>query len=160
TDAFRSVGRIVEFDDNDNYFKLRRISICGWLFTMNAEYSRKYQPIELNIDDCTDGFPAHLLGCGYLLRIIFWDLLINSQPAVEGDCKITVQVTTDSKDVHLLVIDNGGGFPEELMGVAFQERFSGNGAHRGRGLLEVQDAVRQLHGRAQLVPYHPGEYRV
>ncbi len=96
----------------------------------------------------------------YLLRIIFWNLWINAQQAVQGDCRITVRATTEGKTVQLLLIDNGGGFPPEMVGVAFYERYSQNGVYRGRGLLEVQDAVQRLRGKASLEQCSPGEYRI
>ena len=71
-----------------------------------------------------------------------------------------VRVTISAKNVDLLIVDNGDGFPQELHGVIFQERYSAKGAHRGRGLLEVQEAVQRLRGKAQLVQYRPGDFRV
>jgi hypothetical protein len=74
SDAFQSVGRVVEFDADDNYFKLRLISICSWLETMNAEYGRKYQPIALTIKECSKGMPVQIVASDYLLWIVFWNL--------------------------------------------------------------------------------------
>jgi sensor histidine kinase regulating citrate/malate metabolism len=94
------------------------------------------------------------------LYTIFWNLWINAHQAVDGDCKIMVRAMLNAKQIDLLIVDNGSGFPQELVGVVFQERYSAKGAHRGRGLLEVQDAVHQLRGKAQLVPYGLGDFRV
>ena len=160
SDAFKSVGRIVEFDADDHHFKLRLISICDWLRIMNDEYGKKYERVVLSIEDYSNGALIHVLASDYLLRIIFWNLWINSQQAVDSDCKIKVIVTTDRKEVHLLIVDSGNGFSQELLGVVFQEKYSGKRTHRGRGLLEVQDAIQQLHGKAQLVQYRLGDFRV
>jgi sensor histidine kinase regulating citrate/malate metabolism len=71
-----------------------------------------------------------------------------------------VRVTINAKEVNLLIVDNGNGLPPDLREVAFQERYSAKGVHRGRGLLEVQDAIQQLRGKAQLVQYRSGDFRI
>jgi signal transduction histidine kinase len=160
SDAFKRVGRIVEFDADDHFFKFRSISICSWLKIMNDEYGKKYQPVVMIIEENSSSSPIHILASDYLLYTIFWNLWINSHQAVDDDCKITVRVMLNANQVNLLIVDNGHGFSQELVGVVFQERYSANGVHRGRGLLEVQDAVHQLRGKAQLVPYRLGDFRV
>ena len=160
SDAFKRLGRIVEFEADDHYFKLRSISICSWLKIMNDEYSKKYEPVFMSIEENSDGAPIQILASNHLLYTIFWNLWINSHQAVDGECKIMVRVMLRAKQVDLLLVDNGNGFSQELLEVVFQERYSAKGAHRGRGLLEVQDAVHQLRGKAQLVPYRPGDFRV
>jgi signal transduction histidine kinase len=160
SDALKRVGRIVELDADDHYFKLRPISICSWLKIMNDEYGKKYQPVSMSIEDNSNSIPIQVLASDHLLYTIFWNLWINSQQAVDGGCNITVSVTANANEVNLLIVDNGNGFSQELREVAFQERYSDKGAHRGRGLLEVQDAIQQLRGKAQLVQYRPGDFRV
>jgi signal transduction histidine kinase len=160
SDAFRNVGNVVEFDAGENHFRLRSVSVCGWLEAMNAEYARKYQPVALTIDSRLGNDGDRIVASDYLLRIIFWNLWINAQQAVEGDCRITVRATSDGKEVHLLLIDNGSGFLPEMVDVAFYERYSQNGTYRGRGLLEVQDAVQRLRGTARLEQLRPREFRV
>jgi hypothetical protein len=71
SDAFKSVGRIIEFDADDHYFKLRPISICSWLKIMNAEYGKKYQPVVLGIEDNSNGTPIRILASDHLLHTIF-----------------------------------------------------------------------------------------
>jgi signal transduction histidine kinase len=160
SDAFKSVGKLVEFDADDQYFKLRPVSICSWVRTMNDEYGKKYEPISLRFEGNPNGALAQIQASNYLLHSIFWNLWINSHQAVENDCEIRVRVTISPKEVDLLIIDNGDGFPPKLLGVIFQERYSSQGAHRGRGLLEVQEAVQRLRGKAQLVQCSPGDFRV
>lgn len=159
-DAFTKVGNIVEFDADESHFKLRPVSVCGWLEAMNVEYGRKYQPISLTINSQLGKDEDRIVASDYLLRIIFWNLWINAQQAVQGDCRIVVRATINGRDVQLLVSDNGSGFPPEMVGVAFYERYSQNGAYRGRGLLEVQDAVQRLRGKAQLEECRSGEFRI
>jgi signal transduction histidine kinase len=117
SDAFKSVGRIIEFGADDHYFTLRSISICGWLRIMNDEYGKKYRPVIMSIEDQSNGSPIQILASDHLLYIIFWNLWKNSQQAVNGDCKITVHVTKNTKEVHLLIVDNGHGFSQDLGGV-------------------------------------------
>jgi signal transduction histidine kinase len=160
SDALKRVGRIVELDADDQYFKPRSISVRSWLRIMNDEYGKRYQPVVMSIEDHSNGAPLQIRASDHLLYTIFWNLWINSHQAVDGDCKIIVCITTSAKHVNLLIVDNGNGFSQELCEVAFQERYSNKGAHRGRGLLEVQDAIQQLSGKAQLVQHQPGDIRV
>ena len=85
---------------------------------------------------------------------------MNAHQAAEDPCSIRLDCSLSSNTISVVVIDSGNGFSAELAGIAFHDRFSKSGPHRGRGLLEVQDAVMQLHGQVQLVEVSQGEYRV
>ena len=59
------------------------------------------------------------------------------------------------------VLDNGEGFSEALIGVAFQQQFSSTrDVQRGRGLLEVSEAVDRLGGSVKLFQYQAGDFRI
>jgi sensor histidine kinase regulating citrate/malate metabolism len=72
----------------------------------------------------------------------------------------TVHLERAHEYVRLLVSDNGRGFSANDVEVAFIDQFERRGANYGRGLLEVQDAVRRLSGSVGLVEVTPDEYRV
>jgi signal transduction histidine kinase len=163
-DSFQRIGRIVEATEvSPDYFRMRSVTLVDWLGSMNTEYGRLYSPIKLGIDAATGG-PASrsikIQASDYHLKTIFWNLWINSQQAVGDGCAITVRLRRAAGLVEIIIIDNGDGFSPAHLDVAFQERYSSSSTTRGRGLLEVQEAVGRLHGEVGLVEYAPTEYRV
>lgn len=159
-DDFHGLGRIVEFEPDDEYFAFRPVRLCDWIETMNGDYARRYNRIDLQIEGLAVARAARVLGSDYLLRITFWNLWLNAHQAAGDPCTVRLVVDLDGGQLRVLILDNGDGFPAEMVDVAFQDRFSRNGPHRGRGLLEVQDAVQRLHGDARLVPHGAGALRV
>jgi signal transduction histidine kinase len=159
-DDFLSLGRVVKFELNDAYFAVRAIQLCDWVEAMNREYARHYNRIDLHIDASPSARKASILGSDYLLRVIFWNLWLNAHQATGDPCKIRLIVECAGNRLEVLVLDGGSGFTVEMMSIAFHERFSKSGPHRGRGLLEIQDAVQRMHGRSELIKHRPEEYRV
>lgn len=160
-DLVRVTRIIEEFDPEDEYFRLRNIALLDWLIAMNAEYARKYAQVDLQIhDSAREAGSLYIVANDYLLTTVFWNLWINAQEAVGLGCRIEVVVTSHAGRVELAILDNGDGFPPERVGVAFTERFSSAGKNRGRGLLEVQDAIQQLHGDVRLYEHLPGDFRI
>jgi len=158
-DALRSVGRIVAFVPGDDFFTVRGVAILDWLSNMTLEYGQKYRPISLSLVDGSQTKSLHVRANDYLLQTIFWNLWTNAQQAIGGNCEIEVRVKKLDDNVQLTIIDNGDGFAQNMREIAFQEKYSSKGSGRGRGLLEVQDAVDRLHGSVQLVDIQ-GRYRV
>jgi signal transduction histidine kinase len=159
-DDFLGLGRVVNFEPDDPYFAVRPLSLCDWVEGMNGEYARRYNRVELHVEASPADRRVRVLGSDYLLRLVFWNLWLNAHQATGDPCKIRLVVECIAGRVGVLVLDGGSGFSSEMAEIAFQERFSKNGPHRGRGLLEVQEAVQQLQGQAQLVEHRPGELRV
>ena len=62
--------------------------------------------------------------------------------------------------IDMLVLDNGPGFAETHLETAFQQVFSTKADSRGRGLLEIADAVLRLQGTVELTRANTGEYRI
>lgn len=159
-DSFQRVGYTVELDVDDEYFQWRSITLCDWLQSMNTDYSQRYSPIDFNIMANLGVSSAKIHASSYLLSTIFWNLWINSQQAVKDRCVITANVTTRNGHIAVLLTDNGTGFPQQLDEVAFRHQYSTSRNHSGRGLLEVQEAVEQLHGQVSLVNINGTELRV
>lgn len=157
--ALRNVGRIVAFAPEDGFFTVRGVAILDWLANMNLEYGQKYRHVALSLVDQSASGKLHVRANDYLLQTIFWNLWTNAQQAVGAKCEIEVRAKRRGNDVELTVIDNGEGFPQDMREIAFQEKYSSKGVGRGRGLLEVQDAVDRLHGSVQLVDVD-GCYRI
>jgi signal transduction histidine kinase len=149
--GFLALARVVEFEQEDRYFELRSVVLCDWLQMMNADYAGKYAPVALRWDVLGDDRSVRVRGSDYLLGTIFWNLWKNAQQALGESCAITLRVRKEGSVVQVLVLDSGDGFPLEAREMVFSERFSSRGRSRGRGLLEVQDAVERLHGRIVLV---------
>ena len=156
-DALSGLGRIIELDNGDGRFLARRINLRDWLDTFNAEYGRKFQPIQLLIDKAPDD--ARIQAPEYHLGIVFWNLWINSQQAVGANCKIVVQMESVHRYLEVVLVDNGEGLPADTCVAGFVDAKPRPG-HRGRGLLEVQDAVEHLHGEVGLVRHSDGTYRI
>lgn len=159
-DEFQAIGRMVEFEPNDPHFTLRPLNICDWVQQMNAEYAKRFSRIDLNIAAPEPVTRHQVLASDYLLRLVFWNLWVNAHQAAGQTCAITLTCDLRDRELWITISDNGPGFPADMAGVAFENRFSHNGPNRGRGLLEVQDAMQQLHGNAQLVETSTGVFRV
>jgi signal transduction histidine kinase len=157
-DAFAALSRIVEFDTGDSYFQWRSVDLPAWIKTMNAKYVAKNSSLGLSIIGYSGSIRVR--ANDYLLETLFWNLWKNAQQAIGPSCEIRVQLEVVSAHVRLLVADNGRGFSAEDAEVAFIDQFERRGANYGRGLLEVQDAVRRLSGSVGLAQVTPGEYRV
>jgi signal transduction histidine kinase len=152
-EGLRGVGRVVEFDTEDRYFQLRAVQILSWLRSMNQSYAQAYSPIELVIDANSEAEAARVVASDYFLTTIFWNLWINAHQATESRCLMTVRASATRAGIQMLVLDNGSGFLAEARDSAFASRYSSKGKTRGRGLLEVQDAVEQLRGDISLVDH-------
>ena len=159
--GFTTISRIMEFNNDDNYFQQRSISICEWLEGMNTDYARKYQPVALSFSGRATVESTRIRANNYLLETIFWNIWVNAQQAVEGPCRIEPHLSTVSSHLRMIICDNGPGFSQAVIGIALQEQFSTNqNGNRGRGLLEVVDAVQKLHGSIELVRHTDGTYRL
>lgn len=160
TDAMLTVERALEATDADpQYFKQRPVAIVDWLRQMNVRYAVQYPAIRLVVET-KELRPPVILGSDYLLETIFWNLWTNAHQALGKECEISVFVRR-SAGIELVVLDNGDGFSEKLVGIAFSQQYSSsNSAQRGRGLLEVGEAVDRLGGSVTLFPYEPGNLRI
>lgn len=103
---------------------------------------------------------AEIHASDHLLEIVFWNAWLNAQEAADGSCQLLIRVTRGAGSIALFAVDNGPGFPETVRESAFREQVSTNGANRGRGLLEIDDAMRKLHGGVKLAEDDSGEYRL
>jgi sensor histidine kinase regulating citrate/malate metabolism len=126
---------------------------------MNDRYRYKYGDIALGIIDNTRGVSPNVAGMDLLLEIAFWNIWKNSTEEIGAGCTITIVASVDREWVNLLITDNGPGFRDSQALEAFQISISTRGEERGRGLLEVADAIRRLRGVAQIISVN-GEHRI
>jgi sensor histidine kinase regulating citrate/malate metabolism len=96
----------------------------------------------------------------HLLDTLFWNIWLNAHQAVGVNCEIVIEFRVTGRELELLISDNGSGFPHELKDVVFQQVYSTKNRGRGRGLLEIQDAVERLSGRVDLYETTVAEYRI
>ncbi len=159
-DEFQEVGRLAVSNPDDEYFRFRPVTILDWIDRMKGAYAKRYSPLGFKAMGPSDALAVKVVANDYYLRLAFWNLWLNSHQAVGSTCKITVEFSVEAGKLRLVVLDNGSGFRADAVGVAFQDRFSKSGGHRGRGLLEVQEAVERLHGTAELTKHASGTLRV
>lgn len=159
-DDFQEVGRLAVSNPDDEYFRFRPVAILDWIDRMKGTYAKRYCALGFEPVGAQAALGAKVVANDYFLRLAFWNLWLNSHQAVGNACRISIEFSLDAGKLRLVVLDNGPGFRPDAVGVAFHDRFSKNGDHRGRGLLEVQDAVEQLQRTAELVKHASGTYRV
>jgi C4-dicarboxylate-specific signal transduction histidine kinase len=160
-DAIVSLGRELEATDVDpEYFRLRSVALPDWLRQLNARYATQYNPVKLNLVHA-DHMWIRVLANDYLLETIFWNIWLNAQQSVGENCEIMIVFSRHLGDLEMLISDNGEGFSPELSEIVFQQVYSSqNNGGRGRGLMEIQDAVERLAGRVELYEAKPSDFRI
>jgi signal transduction histidine kinase len=159
-DAMISMGRELEATDVDpEFFRQRSIALVHWLQQMNLRYTTQYAAINLRLINA-DGQPVRIFANDYLLETVFWNIWLNAHQATGPNCELIIDFMVKVKDVELRISDNGEGFSSELKDVVFQQVYSTKSGSRGRGLLEIQDAVEQLGGHIELYEARPSENRI
>lgn len=159
-DALLSLSRELEATDADpEYFQQRSIALGDWLRQMDLRYTSRYSSVNLKLIDA-DNAEARILASDYLLEIVFWNIWLNAHQAAGINCNVTIIFDAAGKDLILKILDNGPGFSRDLKEIAFQEMYSTKTPGRGRGLLEIQEAVERLGGQIRLYEERPSEYRL
>ncbi len=157
--SFRQVARIVEFNINDEHFQWRSVAIIAWLKKMTDRYRASNKPFQLEIISDVADTDLVIEANDLLLEVIFWNLWQNIPQEAGGNCTAKVGISGRDGNLYFLISDNGPGFQAVHAAEAFKTSLSTRGEDRGRGLLEVADAVQRLRGTARLVPVS-GEYRI
>jgi len=157
--AFRQIARIVDFNIGDEHFIWRAVAIIPWLRRMTETYRSKHEPIRLEVTGEMNEPGPSIMATDLLLEVVFWNLWRNAAQEANGACVVKVKVSVRDKKVCLLLGDDGPGFQASQVSEAFKLRLSTRGEDRGRGLLEVADAVQRLQGTARIVPIG-NEYRI
>ena len=159
-DALLSLGRELEDTDADpEHFRQRSIALGDWLKQMDQRYTSQYSSVNLKLINA-DNPEKRIIANDYLLGIVFWNIWLNAHQAAGRNCSVTVIFETAGKHLILKILDTGQGFSKELKDIAFQEMFSTKTPGRGRGLLEIQEAVERLGGQITLYEEKPSEYRL
>ena len=163
-EGFRRLSRLVEFDTSDEFFEERPIVIYQWIKDMHDRYRQIRVVVELDFETDDTLHDTSILASSYWLDVIFTNLWNNAVQAMETEdalCRITIRMSVTDSQLKLLTLDNGLGFRPDVVDIVFKMYVPPKDvSHRGRGLLEVADAMRQLGGRAQLTEVTPGDHRV
>jgi len=159
-DALLSMSRELEATDADpQHFQQRSIALGDWLRQMDVRYTTRYSSLNLRLVNA-DVAGVRVLASDYLLETVFWNIWLNAHQAAGATCTITVIFESVGQDLVLKILDSGPGFSRGIKEVAFQAMFSTKTAGRGRGLLEIQEALERLGGSIRLYEAQPSEYRL
>ena len=158
-ESFRGISRIVEFDTDDEYFEWRDVDLVSWVKNAEREYNTKNETVNVVIESTV---APCVRANDYLLETVFWNLWRNSSEASIGQCRVFVRIAAvdEEKAIEITVSDSGLGLPEKVAVSAFELSVSTNGTARGRGLMEVADAIRRLGGRPSVVRIADGSHAV
>jgi sensor histidine kinase regulating citrate/malate metabolism len=98
----------------------------------------------------------------FLLDTTFGNIWANAVQAAPAPCRLTFECSEagGGKRLRIVVRDNGAGFDKDHQETAFRQAFSTKSTSRGRGLLEMADAVAQLQGSIGIEQVRPGEFRI
>jgi signal transduction histidine kinase len=160
--GFLRISRNVQFDTGDDYLTWQTIPLMTWLDTAATEFTSRIGPAKLVIVCDPAVRRVNIRATRFFLDTIFGNLWSNAIQAVDPPCRFEIQCAVDTRQgtIEMIVLDNGPGFAETHLETAFQQVFSTKSESRGRGLLEVADAVVQLKGALKLVNVGNGQYRI
>lgn len=159
-DQLSRLEKAVTFDEESSYFQCGSIALMPWLRDHQIKFAREFAPITLDLRFESADNNLRVCGTPYWLETAITNLWKNSIDEVGRDqCKITMEATREGHEVHLAVRDNGPGLRESGFKRGFQFQYSSKSPERGRGHMEVADAMKKMNGSACVVPTDDG-YRV
>lgn len=153
-DLFASLSRLkgaVDFDEDEAFFLPTVVSLPLWLADYRTRFEREYGPVNLvvNADGSSDRFKT--LATEYWLETVFRNLWKNSLDAMsDSRGAITCLIRSDSQLVTVLIVDDGPGFTAEDHAWAFRYQHSTKDLERGRGSMEIADAMQRMGGAVAL----------
>jgi PAS domain S-box-containing protein len=109
-----------------------------------------------------DASRSEVNGDATRLRQVIHNLLQNSQDALQGVAqpKITLHTEARNEEIHLLVEDNGAGFPESVLARAFEPYMTTKAKGTGLGLAIVKKLVEEHGGHIAIENIVSGGARV
>ncbi len=143
--------RSMDFAEEEQYFARDTFLLIDWLKEYKQRFQALYGTIDLHLEFGEHESRALVEASHFSLETIFSNLWRNSQQAVCGLCKIKVVCRLNRSNLVLEFIDNGVGYPAQDCERAFHIQYSTKGGlARGRGHMEVADAVRRLQGSIEV----------
>jgi signal transduction histidine kinase len=115
------------------------ISLTRYQLAENISLSiETHQPIQLHLPES-------------MLRQVLLNLILNAAQALEGQSGIIdLKVAETEQGVSIQVIDNGNGFPQELLDYGIRPFRTSHQRGTGLGLAMVQRFVKNIGGQIQL----------
>jgi signal transduction histidine kinase len=158
--TLRRVEALADFEEHACHFDPMGVRLRAWLNDHQVRFSKEFGPVELRTDFSSCGDDVIIYATTFWLDLVFTNLMKNSLEATGFPCRILVRAIADPKRVRLVIIDNGLGLASEDQNRAFTVQYSSKGTDRGRGHMEIGDAMRRMGGgaRVDMVPDHG--YRV
>ena len=141
----------VEFDEDRGHFQNAPINLIEWIKAFQGKFLSEYGGVEFSPVEFQSFADVWIVATPYWLEIIFSNLWKNSLDEMEGGpCRLANSVQTNEKHAFVTLYDNGQGFPESAKEWAFQIQHSTKSIERGRGLMEVAEALSKISGSASL----------
>lgn len=158
------VGNVVEFDVDDAHTEWRFIPLGHWLKASVPRFTSRFGPATLLLPGAAHANSTCVRANAFLLETVFgnaWANAVQASEEADGNgCRITAELTVADSWLEILLYDDGPGFSEQQLDTAFRVPFSTKAERRGRGLLEIAEAVGRLQGDVHLVEIVRGQYRI
>lgn len=160
--GFSRIARNVEFDTDDGYLAWDSYNIIEWLEKSASRFEAQFGKGSLRVACAPEVRRTTVRATPFLLDTVFGNLWSNAIQAVDADCVINFHCASDAESARLEImsIDNGEGFDDRHIDAVFQQAFSTKSPRRGRGLLEIADAINRLQGDVHLSPDADGKSRI
>lgn len=157
--GFDRAARAVEFDRGDGYMTWASVDLADWLNRAAVGFAGRYGQASLVLRSPPPPRPR-VWAAPFLLDVVFGNLWSNAVQKVGVGCGFVVELTAADRSVDVLVKDSGPGFDDAARAAAFDSRYSTQPGNRGRGLLEIAEAVDRMHGQVAMVAVAGAGYRV
>ncbi len=160
--GFVKIARNVEFNTDDHYLEWDAIAPIEWLSANERSLRERFGSARLVIRGHNTVRHARVRATPFLLETLFGNLWTNAVQASESPRSLELECAVDApkREVLMVILDSGPGFSDAHLDDAFRQMFSTKGQSRGRGLLEIADAVARLQGAVSFVRRGEGDHRV
>ena len=160
--AFHRLWHTLEFDTGDGYLDWQPVALGEWFDAAKSGFASRFGQAKLTVIGSSQARSVSVRANQFLLETAFGNLWANAVQATahlpQTECHITAEFNVTErgekgeKSLSVLLRDNGPGFTAAFVETAFRLPYSTKAETRGRGLLEIADAVRRLQGKVKLVP--------
>jgi signal transduction histidine kinase len=144
--ALARLERALDFVEEKAHFDLANIDLGDWLHDFERSYRAEWPELEMRL--VIPDVPVNIEAIPYLLKTVFANLLDNARQAIASGGFVTITLRLRAREVNVKVSDSGRGLPDRVADIAFLAATTTKGQTRGRGLLEVADAMKRLGGNA------------
>jgi signal transduction histidine kinase len=148
--TFARLQRALDFIEERSRFERAKLDLVEWLEQFRRTYRVQWPAIDVRI--IAPSKPVAIEAVPYLLETAFNNLFDNARQAMNERGSITVNLVVRNRGVIIEVTDSGQGLSDAAAKAAFKVPVTTKGRRdRGRGLLEVADAMKRLGGTAEVV---------